>query len=175
MIALGAPGCIVNTASMAAKQGRAPFLVDYAASKFAVLGLTQAMAFELAPYGIRLNSVCPGSVATPMQTCELAWKAQLRDTDPETVRQKWIDDTPLGPRRPKTWARSLHFSRPTMPRSSRESRSGSKAARSWTDVPSATHCRPTVATGVVRPSPHHPAPDVLFRAEAIRPHQYGWV
>ena len=96
MIALGAPGCIVNTASMAAKQGRAPFLVDYAASKFAVRGLTQAMAFELAPYGIRLNSVCPGSVATPMQTCELAWKAQLRDTDPETVRQKWIDDTPLG-------------------------------------------------------------------------------
>ena len=96
MIALGTPGCIVNTASMAAKQGRVPFLADYVASKFAVLGLTQAMAFELAPYGIRVNSVCPGFVATPMQTRELAWEATLRDTDPETVKQMWINDTPLG-------------------------------------------------------------------------------
>ena len=96
MIALGTPGCIVNTASMAAKQGRVPFLADYVASKFAVLGLTQAMAFELAPHGIRVNCVCPGFVATPMQTRELAWEATLRDTDPETVRQMWINDTPLG-------------------------------------------------------------------------------
>ncbi len=95
MIALGAPGRIINTASMAAKQGRVPFLSDYVASKFAVLGLTQAMAFELAPYGIRVNSVCPGFVATPMQTRELAWEAQLRGSDPATVQQSWIDDTPL--------------------------------------------------------------------------------
>jgi len=96
MIALGTPGRIINTASMAAKQGRVPFLADYVASKFAVLGLTQAMAFELAPHGIRVNSVCPGFVATPMQTRELAWEAQLRGSDPETVKQMWIDDTPLG-------------------------------------------------------------------------------
>ena len=31
-----------------------------------------------------------------MQTRELAWEATLRDTDPETVRQMWINDTPLG-------------------------------------------------------------------------------
>ena len=96
MIALGTPGRIINTASMAAKQGRVPFLADYVASKFAVLGLTQAMAFELAPHGIRVNSVCPGFVATPMQTRELAWEAQLRGSDPETVKQMWINDTPLG-------------------------------------------------------------------------------
>jgi NAD(P)-dependent dehydrogenase (short-subunit alcohol dehydrogenase family) len=95
MIALGTPGRIINTASMAAKQGRVPFLADYVASKFAVLGLTQAMAFELAPHGIRVNCVCPGFVATPMQTRELAWEAQLRNSDPETVKQMWIDDTPL--------------------------------------------------------------------------------
>jgi len=95
MIDLGTPGRIINTASMAAKQGRVPFLADYVASKFAVLGLTQAMAFELAPHGIRVNSVCPGFVATPMQTRELAWEAQLRGSDPETVKQMWIDDTPL--------------------------------------------------------------------------------
>jgi NAD(P)-dependent dehydrogenase (short-subunit alcohol dehydrogenase family) len=96
MIALGMPGCIVNTSSMAAKQGGVPFLADYVASKFAVLGLTQAVAFELAPHGIRVNSACRGFVATPMQTRELAWESTLRDTDPEIVRQMWIDDTPLG-------------------------------------------------------------------------------
>lgn len=96
MIALGTRGRIINTASMAAKQGRVPFLADYVASKFAVLGLTQAMAYELAPHGIRVNSVCPGFVATPMQTRELAWEASLRDSDPEVVKQMWIDDTPLG-------------------------------------------------------------------------------
>ena len=96
MIALGTPGRIINMASMAAKQGRVPFLADYVASKFAVLGLTQAMAFELAPYGIRVNSVCPGFVATPMQTRELGWEAELRGTDPESVKQSWINDTPLG-------------------------------------------------------------------------------
>jgi NAD(P)-dependent dehydrogenase (short-subunit alcohol dehydrogenase family) len=95
MIELGTPGRIINTASMAAKQGRVPFLADYVASKFAVLGLTQAMAFELAPHGIRVNSVCPGFVATPMQTRELAWEASLRGSDPESVKQMWINDTPL--------------------------------------------------------------------------------
>ena len=95
MIGLGRPGTIINTASMAAKQGKAPFLADYVASKFAVLGLTQAMAFELAPHQIRVNSVCPGFVATPMQTRELAWEAELRGTTPEVVKQGWINDTPL--------------------------------------------------------------------------------
>ena len=96
MIELGTHGRIINTAAMAAKQGRVPYLADYVASKFAVLGLTQAMAFELAPFGIRVNSVCPGFVATPMQTRELAWEAELRATSPELVKQGWINDTPLG-------------------------------------------------------------------------------
>jgi len=95
MIALGTKGSIINTASMAAKQGGVPFLADYVASKFAVLGLTQAMAFELAPHGIRVNSVCPGFVATAMQTRELAWEAELRGVEPDTVKQMWIDATPL--------------------------------------------------------------------------------
>jgi meso-butanediol dehydrogenase / (S,S)-butanediol dehydrogenase / diacetyl reductase len=95
MVRLGTSGRIINTASMAAKQGRVPFLADYVASKFAVLGLTQAMAYELAPHGIRVNCVCPGFVATPMQTRELVWEAELRGTDPDAVRQSWVDDTPL--------------------------------------------------------------------------------
>jgi NAD(P)-dependent dehydrogenase (short-subunit alcohol dehydrogenase family) len=96
MVRTGTKGAIVNTASMAGKQGRVPFLADYVASKFGVVGLTQAMAFELAEHGIRVNSICPGYVATPMQDRELAWEAELRGSTPEAVKQLWIDDTPLG-------------------------------------------------------------------------------
>jgi NAD(P)-dependent dehydrogenase (short-subunit alcohol dehydrogenase family) len=96
MIAQGHGGTIVNTASMAGKQGRVPFLADYVASKFAVVGLTQAMAFELAEHNITVNSVCPGFVETPMQERELAWEAELRGSTPEAVKEMWINDTPLG-------------------------------------------------------------------------------
>lgn len=95
MIRTGRQGTIVNTASMAAKQGRVPFLTDYVASKFAVLGLTQAMAYELADHQITVNCVCPGFVATPMQSRELEWEARLTGSTPDAVRQSWIDATPL--------------------------------------------------------------------------------
>ncbi len=95
MAASGA-GVIVNVASMAGKQGRVPYLADYVASKFGVVGLTQAMAFELAPSGVRVNSVCPGYVATPMQDRELQWEADLRGATVDDVRALWIADTPMG-------------------------------------------------------------------------------
>jgi NAD(P)-dependent dehydrogenase (short-subunit alcohol dehydrogenase family) len=110
MTTRGIAGAIVNVASMAGKQGRVPYLADYVASKFGVVGLTQAMAFELAPFGITVNSVCPGYVATPMQERELGWEAALRGTDPERVRQLWIDDTPLGRlETPEDVARAVAF------------------------------------------------------------------
>lgn len=96
MIQQGRGGKIVNTASMAGKQGGVPFLTDYVASKFGVIGLTQAMAFELSEYRINVNSVCPGFVATPMQDRELAWEAELKGSTVEEVRASWIADTPLG-------------------------------------------------------------------------------
>ncbi|MCK0207747.1 SDR family oxidoreductase [Starkeya koreensis] len=88
-------GCIVNTASLAAKVG-APLLAHYSASKFAVLGWTQALARELAPKGIRVNAVCPGFVATGMQTREVEWEAKLRSVTPERVIEDYIGMTPLG-------------------------------------------------------------------------------
>lgn len=95
MVRTGTAGSIVNTASMAGKQGRVPFLSDYVASKFGVVGLTQAMAYELGEHGITVNCVCPGFVQTPMQSRELEWEAQLRGASPEAVRQMMVDDTPL--------------------------------------------------------------------------------
>jgi meso-butanediol dehydrogenase / (S,S)-butanediol dehydrogenase / diacetyl reductase len=72
-----------------------PFLAEYVASKFAVVGLTQAMAFELAPHRIRVNCVCPGYVETSMMVREQQWEADLRGTTVEAVRQAWVADTPL--------------------------------------------------------------------------------
>jgi meso-butanediol dehydrogenase / (S,S)-butanediol dehydrogenase / diacetyl reductase len=110
MIAGGKSGVIVNVASMAGKQGRVPYLADYVASKFGVVGLTQAMAFELAPHGITVNSVCPGYVATPMQDRELGWEAALRGSTEDKVRQLYIDDTPLGRiETPQDVARAVAF------------------------------------------------------------------
>ncbi|MEN6298914.1 MAG: glucose 1-dehydrogenase [Anaerolineaceae bacterium] len=97
MVARGGGGKIINIASMAGKRGgNAPFLAHYVYTKFGVIGLTQAMAKELAPFGITVNAVCPGYVATPMQQRELVWEGKLRNMTPEQVFQSYIDDTPLG-------------------------------------------------------------------------------
>jgi len=93
-VAQGA-GCIVNTASLAGKLA-APLLAHYSASKFAVLGWTQALARELAPKGIRVNAVCPGFVKTGMQSREIEWDACLREVSPERVIADYVAQTPLG-------------------------------------------------------------------------------
>lgn len=107
---LGRGGVIVNTASMAGKQGRVPYLADYVASKFGVVGLTQAMAFELAADNIRVNCVCPGFVATAMQERELAWEASLRGLAASDVERLWVADTPMGRlEQPEDVARAVAF------------------------------------------------------------------
>lgn len=58
-------GSIVNTASELALIGQ-PLHAAYTASKGGVLAMTRAMAAELAPMGIRVNTVCPGATHTPM-------------------------------------------------------------------------------------------------------------
>jgi len=63
MIRQGQGGRIINIASDAAKRASA-MGAAYSASKFAVLGLTQASALDLAPHGITVNAVCPGPVNT---------------------------------------------------------------------------------------------------------------
>ena len=60
-------GRIINIASIVGQTGFA-MIVPYAASKFGVIGLTQCIAHELAPYGITANNVCPGIVETALHT-----------------------------------------------------------------------------------------------------------
>jgi NAD(P)-dependent dehydrogenase (short-subunit alcohol dehydrogenase family) len=87
-------GTIVNIASVAGIEG-AELLSHYSASKFAVVGLTQAAAKEVAPFGIRVNAVCPGLIRTAMQDREVGWEAELNGLTPEQVRQGYVDMTPL--------------------------------------------------------------------------------
>lgn len=65
MIAQGGGGKIVNTASIAGRQGY-PAFAPYCASKFAVIALTQAGARALAEHRITVNGFAPGVVDTPL-------------------------------------------------------------------------------------------------------------
>ena len=88
-------GKIVVTASMAARQG-AVLLAHYSASKFAVLGLVQAVAREFAPSQVLVNAVNPGWVRTPMQDREVGWEASLREMTADEVREEYVAHTPIG-------------------------------------------------------------------------------
>lgn len=58
-------GAILNTSSLAGLMG-APGMAPYIMSKHAVIGLTRVAANELAPLGIRVNAVLPGTINTQM-------------------------------------------------------------------------------------------------------------
>ena len=59
-------GKIVNVSSTSAKRIASGAGGEYAASKAGVLSLTRTFAYELAPYGINVNAICPGRTVTPM-------------------------------------------------------------------------------------------------------------
>jgi NAD(P)-dependent dehydrogenase (short-subunit alcohol dehydrogenase family) len=60
-------GHVVNLASMAGYYA-APALSAYTATKFAVLGLSEALREELVPHGIGVSAICPGIINTPITT-----------------------------------------------------------------------------------------------------------
>lgn len=70
-------GCIVNMASIAAYAGQAASL-GYSPSKGAIKMLTQSLAQELAPFGVRVNALAPGVIATPMTAATREDPARLQ-------------------------------------------------------------------------------------------------
>ncbi|MEA5415241.1 SDR family oxidoreductase [Synechococcus sp. BA-132 BA5] len=79
-------GAIINIASTAALFGY-PQRTAYAASKWALIGMTKTLAMELGPFGVRVNAVCPGSVEGPRIDGVIERDAAHRGMAPEEVRR----------------------------------------------------------------------------------------
>lgn len=88
-------GVILNASSISGRVGR-PMLVDYCASKFAVVAITQSAALALAPHGIRVNAVAPGIVDTDMWVkIDREWGV-LAGKPPGEMKQTRVSAIPLG-------------------------------------------------------------------------------
>jgi NAD(P)-dependent dehydrogenase (short-subunit alcohol dehydrogenase family) len=86
-------GRIINISSMAGKEGL-PNLAHYCATKFGVIGLTQALAKEVADRDVTVNAVCPGVVRTPLW--DDPGTGILRQLDGENGWQAFVAGIPLG-------------------------------------------------------------------------------
>jgi NAD(P)-dependent dehydrogenase (short-subunit alcohol dehydrogenase family) len=84
MRAAGTPGSICTFTSISATMGGVSSAPAYGASKGGVIALTYAMARHYGPFGIRVNSIAPGFIDTPMQRAGFSPAAQA-----------YIDSTPL--------------------------------------------------------------------------------
>lgn len=85
---------IVTLSSIGGLRGE-PDIAHYSASKFGVIGLTESLARELGPSGIRVNSVCPGAVDSRMNTELITTYAAGGGAQPSAVEQTIIESTPL--------------------------------------------------------------------------------
>jgi len=88
-------GCIINIASRA---GKVPvkFQGHYGATKAAVISLTRNFAYELAPYGVRVNAICPGKTDTGMIRSEWEEEVLLRNQTVEQIEQEAVSQIPMG-------------------------------------------------------------------------------
>ena len=87
MIKRGEGGKIIIVSSRSGRQG-VPGWGAYSVSKFGLIGLTQVLAQELAPYKINVNAICPASISTDMDRTSypgLTWRETLEKATAERV------------------------------------------------------------------------------------------
>ena len=95
MIEKGIAGRIINMGSDVSKRGRARYAA-YSASKFALIGLTQSAACDLAPHNITVNAVCPGSVNTDRMNYDEAARAEAQGISLEEYRANLVREIAKG-------------------------------------------------------------------------------
>ncbi|WP_238012163.1 mycofactocin-coupled SDR family oxidoreductase [Dactylosporangium sp. AC04546] len=113
-------GRIVVTSSQAARRG-VPNLSHYAASKWALIGLTKAVALEAAPYMITCNAVLPGAVNTPMMHHDEVYKVFVPEKDAPGLEDMEARLTQMNPM-PTTWVEPTDISHEVLHLAAEESR-----------------------------------------------------
>jgi len=92
-------GAIVNMGSVSGHVGQIDHVM-YGATKGAIIAMTRALAWELAPYNIRVNSISPGSVDTPMLRADIALESARtglpfeevkKERESEQAFKRWAD------------------------------------------------------------------------------------
>ncbi|MFX0009840.1 MAG: SDR family NAD(P)-dependent oxidoreductase [Candidatus Hermodarchaeota archaeon] len=88
-------GSIITLASVAAHIGQTAH-ANYCSTKAAVLGYTRALALDLAPFNVRVNSVSPGATDTPMLQSDVAKQAKDRGLSYEEVKKEFEQEGVMG-------------------------------------------------------------------------------
>ncbi len=99
-------GAIVNMGSVSGHVGQTDHVM-YGATKGAIIAMTRALAWELAPYNIRVNSISPGSVDTPMLRGDIALESDTTGMPFEAVKQAREAEQAF-----KRWADPVEIARP---------------------------------------------------------------
>ena len=89
-----AAGSIIEISSSAGLFG-CPGRASYAASKWALIGLTKSLAMELGPFGIRVNAICPGSVEGERIEQVIECDARERGRTPDEIRSAYLRQTSM--------------------------------------------------------------------------------
>lgn len=88
-------GRIINISSIVGQRGAA-MAIQYSASKFAVIGMTQSLAYELAPKNITANVICPGVLETELHSKVVHLFGQIRGNTDQEVWEWFQEKIPLG-------------------------------------------------------------------------------
>lgn len=89
-----AGGSIIEISSSAGLYG-CPGRAPYAASKWALIGLTKTLAMELGPFGIRVNAICPGSVEGRRIEQVIEGEARAQGRTPGEIRNAYLRQTSM--------------------------------------------------------------------------------
>jgi NAD(P)-dependent dehydrogenase (short-subunit alcohol dehydrogenase family) len=87
-------GRIINLGSVTSKKGYAN-AIPYCISKFGVMGFTQGLAMELAPFDITVNTVCPGIVMTPLHDGLVEDMAKQRGVSFDQAKKDFVGWVPM--------------------------------------------------------------------------------